>query len=307
MKNYTIEDIQKLQRMGAGFFGYKINQCKKIQRYGVGEKYGGWDIYQEVCQFGGEFSYGSVTRKVNGEQKNGVYLKMEKTRPKHRLAIFLKDERGMFVKAEDWNYKYKKERKNEGTFEEFKKWITIAFGVENEDYKQYNEGMELAKKIFNEKEVEKVNNTTTKRSGFHVRLRVLRKGRGVKQQEVAEFVGVTQETISSYERGKTIPSSSNKIKLAKFYNVSYECLYGDLPEEEAIKYTKLKKEDIAVCVNEYGMNVKLYTRKEYVEWDEIPMKLVNDAMSKYKNKEIHKIKCEMDKLKTKLSELEGQW
>lgn len=53
----------------------------------------------------------------------------------------------------------------------------------------------------------------------------LRKARNLTQQEVADQVKITQSMISHIENGRKDPGKINKIKLAKFFNVSVEWLF----------------------------------------------------------------------------------
>ena len=67
------------------------------------------------------------------------------------------------------------------------------------------------------------------------RLSELRKDRGVTQQQLAEAVSVSSNTISAYERRINEPDDKMKIRLARFFNVSIDYLlglfFGDLPAE----------------------------------------------------------------------------
>ena len=40
--------------------------------------------------------------------------------------------------------------------------------------------------------------------------------KGVSQQEVADHIGVSKQMISKYEKGDSIPNSTNLLKFAKF-------------------------------------------------------------------------------------------
>ena len=57
-------------------------------------------------------------------------------------------------------------------------------------------------------------------------LRDLRLERGVGQVELAKAVGVSKGIISLWENGLREPRLSNLIALAKFFNVSIDCLVG---------------------------------------------------------------------------------
>ena len=60
----------------------------------------------------------------------------------------------------------------------------------------------------------------------------LRKLRGLSQQEVAEELDVTRQSISQWEAGRTFPSMQKQIALSQLYGVPLEELY---PEETTKK------------------------------------------------------------------------
>jgi len=62
------------------------------------------------------------------------------------------------------------------------------------------------------------------------RLEELRKQRGIKQEELAEILEVTRQTISSLENGRYNPSIILAFKIAKYFNVSIEDIF--IYEEE---------------------------------------------------------------------------
>lgn len=61
---------------------------------------------------------------------------------------------------------------------------------------------------------------------FGKRLREVRKNKGLKQQEIAEQIGIKQNSYSDWENGKTEPSFENLIKLADVLEVSLDWLFG---------------------------------------------------------------------------------
>ena len=62
------------------------------------------------------------------------------------------------------------------------------------------------------------------------RLQELRKDKGVSQAEIAELLGVTHYTISSYECDRSDPDDNLKIILAKYFDVSVDYLLGLIDE-----------------------------------------------------------------------------
>lgn len=63
---------------------------------------------------------------------------------------------------------------------------------------------------------------------FSNRLKELRKKAGISQKELAETVGVSYASLSSYENGSggKIPSMEIVIKIADYFNVSIDWLLG---------------------------------------------------------------------------------
>lgn len=51
------------------------------------------------------------------------------------------------------------------------------------------------------------------------------------QQELANAVGVTRQTIFSIEKGKFVPSALLALKIARFFNKSFEDVFYLIEEE----------------------------------------------------------------------------
>ena len=63
-------------------------------------------------------------------------------------------------------------------------------------------------------------------AGFKDRLRTLRKQCNFSQQELADKMGVTKQTISQYERGVREPDFDSLAALCDFFNVSTDYILG---------------------------------------------------------------------------------
>ena len=66
-------------------------------------------------------------------------------------------------------------------------------------------------------------------------LEVLRKARGIKQEELAEAMEVSRQTIGSLENGRYNPSILLAFKLARYFNLSIEDIFiyeEETPENE---------------------------------------------------------------------------
>ena len=58
------------------------------------------------------------------------------------------------------------------------------------------------------------------------RLQELRKDKGVSQAELAQLLGVSNNTISSYECNRSDPDDNLKIIIAKYFDISMDYLLG---------------------------------------------------------------------------------
>lgn len=63
------------------------------------------------------------------------------------------------------------------------------------------------------------------------RLEELRKSRGIKQEELAEVLEVSRQTIGSLENGRYNPSILLAFKIARYFGLSIEDIF--LYEEDA--------------------------------------------------------------------------
>jgi len=57
------------------------------------------------------------------------------------------------------------------------------------------------------------------------RLEELRKKRGIKQEELAEILEVSRQTVGSLENGRYNPSIILAIKIARFFGMSVEEIF----------------------------------------------------------------------------------
>jgi len=57
------------------------------------------------------------------------------------------------------------------------------------------------------------------------RLRKLREDRGLTQEELAEALGVTRQTIIAIEKGRYSPSLRLAFRIARFFNVRIEDIF----------------------------------------------------------------------------------
>ncbi|HIQ73420.1 MAG TPA: helix-turn-helix transcriptional regulator [Candidatus Cottocaccamicrobium excrementipullorum] len=65
------------------------------------------------------------------------------------------------------------------------------------------------------------------------RLEEIRKQKGIKQEELADAMGVSRQTISSLENGRYNPSVILAIKLARYFGMNVEeiFIYEEVQDE----------------------------------------------------------------------------
>lgn len=64
------------------------------------------------------------------------------------------------------------------------------------------------------------------------RLEELRRQKGVRQEDLAQALGVSRQTIISLEKGKYNPSLSLAFKLARYFAMPIEAIFDDSNERE---------------------------------------------------------------------------
>ena len=62
------------------------------------------------------------------------------------------------------------------------------------------------------------------------RLEELRKQRAIRQEDLAQALGVSRQTVISLEKGKYNPSLALAFKLARYFGLSIEAIFDDSDE-----------------------------------------------------------------------------
>ena len=88
------------------------------------------------------------------------------------------------------------------------------------------------------------------------RLSDLRKDKKLRQRDLAKILGVSESTISLYEREMVSPPDDIKIKLIKYFNITMDYLMGlsDIANHNYKNYLILPEHinnEIMLMINEY--------------------------------------------------------
>ncbi len=78
---------------------------------------------------------------------------------------------------------------------------------------------------------------------FYERIKGLREGRDLKQETMAEYLGITRQQYSLYETGKRTFSVEHIVKLCSFFRVSADYILG-IPQGMRYGHSKTKGRDV---------------------------------------------------------------
>lgn len=87
------------------------------------------------------------------------------------------------------------------------------------------------------------------------KLKELRQLKGISQQQLADVITVSQQSINKYENHGVEPDISTLIKIAGYFNVSLDYLLGRTEIKEMAEKTKLSElsEDEANLIKAYRL------------------------------------------------------
>ena len=94
------------------------------------------------------------------------------------------------------------------------------------------------------------------------RIKQLRKKKGISQSELAEVIGVKNNTVSTWERGTRKPDFEALNLLSNYFEVSFEYILGSSDKEEArVVPTQDELDELALSAlaDELYDNVKKYS------------------------------------------------
>lgn len=95
------------------------------------------------------------------------------------------------------------------------------------------------------------------------RIKQLRKKKGISQSELAEVIGVKNNTVSTWERGTRKPDFEALNLLSDYFEVSFEYILGSSDKEDArVKPTQDELDQLAVSAlaDDLYDNMKKYCR-----------------------------------------------
>lgn len=80
---------------------------------------------------------------------------------------------------------------------------------------------------------------------FGIKLKTLRTGQKLTQQQLADRIGVAKSVVSYYESGDRYPSYDVLVRIARIFHTTTDYLL-DVSKDSVVDVTGLSEEDIAV-------------------------------------------------------------
>lgn len=85
-------------------------------------------------------------------------------------------------------------------------------------------------------------------------LKQLRLGKGISQQQLADIIGTTQQSVNKYENHSTEPDLDTLVKLAEYFETSVDYLIGHVPGGFIPDYPSMSREENALLSDYRKLN-----------------------------------------------------
>lgn len=92
---------------------------------------------------------------------------------------------------------------------------------------------------------------------FNENLKYLRKKEGLTQEELAEKLNVSRQSVTKWESGQALPDIEKVKEIAYIFSVSVDCLIGDI-ESKSTNKIKKKIDDIGWII--FGFIILPFTK-----------------------------------------------
>ncbi len=91
---------------------------------------------------------------------------------------------------------------------------------------------------------------------FKENLRVLRKGKGLKQEELATILGLKRWNITAYERGVAKPPLNVLLKIANYFQIELNLLLSTTLPNEDLRGTSVNKKKHKLDIDQNSLALK---------------------------------------------------
>ena len=82
------------------------------------------------------------------------------------------------------------------------------------------------------------------------RVQELRKSQNIKQEKLAEFIGIAPRNLSNIETGRTFPSPENLVKISTALNVSLSDLFNFSEKTTCVDFEKEILSNLSLLKND---------------------------------------------------------
>lgn len=90
---------------------------------------------------------------------------------------------------------------------------------------------------------------------FPKRLKNLRTNKGLSQQEIASFIGISRQGYGKYEDGKSEPDLKTLVKLSDYFDVTTDFLLGNIENTSSLlKENNGSIQQIKQILKKYNLN-----------------------------------------------------
>ena len=108
------------------------------------------------------------------------------------------------------------------------------------------------------------------KNDFSEKLQLIRKNKGLTQEELAEKLSVSRQAVAKWESGQVYPEITNFIQISNLFNATIDYLVLELKDGFVLyhgSYCEVKEPDLAKCAKrkDFGQGFYLTTSKEQEE------------------------------------------
>ena len=108
------------------------------------------------------------------------------------------------------------------------------------------------------------------KNDFSEKLQLIRKNKGLTQEELAEKLSVSRQAVAKWESGQVYPEITNFIQISNLFNATIDYLVLELKDGFVLyhgSYCEVKEPDLAKCAKrkDFGQGFYLTTSKEQAE------------------------------------------
>lgn len=118
-------------------------------------------------------------------------------------------------------------------------------------------------------------------------LKELRTAKGVSQQSVADYLGITRQAYSNYENGNRAPDNETLLKLAEYFRTTVDRILRGKTEEAPIPEDERDASDEQIMAAFWGGDKDLSSEDMKAMWGDVKNFAAFVAQKKKQEKQKH--------------------